>query len=226
MFTTFAFFTAATISAHSSTSIASGFSQRSLAVPSRLEGDLAVAVIGRADVDDIDLRIAHDGFPISACPPPTKLLAGGIHILRRTPADGVKRDIGRQYKKLRYLAPRIRVRLSHEVVTNHSDIERASSHDKGEEPRLQNWIADPKFPLVWRLQEKFFGSGANGDIDSHIIDLARYLVGEISEVCGLMETFIKKRPVLEEVGKGLGAKAGKKLGTVTGRRCGIVDWTF
>ena len=74
--------------------------------------------------------------------------------------------------------------------------ENRSSHDKGEEPRLQNWIADPKFPLVWRLQEKFFGSGANGDIDSHIIDLARYLVGEISEVCGLMETFIRKRPVL------------------------------
>jgi predicted dehydrogenase len=79
----------------------------------------------------------------------------------------------------------------------------------------QDWIADPNFPLVWRLQEKFSGSGANGDIDSHIIDLGRYLVGEISEVCGLMETFITKRPVLEEVGGGLGAKAGKTLGTVT-----------
>lgn len=79
----------------------------------------------------------------------------------------------------------------------------------------QDWIADPNFPLVWRLQEKFSGSGANGDINSHIVDLGRYLVGEISEVCGLMETFVKKRPILEEVGKGLGAKAGKQLGRVT-----------
>jgi carbamoylphosphate synthase large subunit len=96
-------------------------------------------------------------------------------------------------------------------------------HEEVRARYAQDWIADPNFPLVWRLQEKFSGSGANGDIDSHIIDLGRYLVGEISEVCGgLMETFIKKRPVLEEVGEGLGAKAGKKLGTVMVDRA--VSW--
>jgi len=79
----------------------------------------------------------------------------------------------------------------------------------------QDWIADPNFPLVWRLQAKIAGSGTHGDIDAHIIDLGRYLVGEIKEVCGLMETFIKERPLLEEAGKGLGAKAGKKTGKVT-----------
>ena len=79
----------------------------------------------------------------------------------------------------------------------------------------QDWIADPNFPLVWRLQAKIAGSGTHGDIDAHIIDLGRYLVGEIKEVCGLMETFIKERPILEEAGKGLGAKAGKKMGKVT-----------
>ncbi|HEY5741228.1 MAG TPA: Gfo/Idh/MocA family oxidoreductase [Terrimicrobiaceae bacterium] len=79
----------------------------------------------------------------------------------------------------------------------------------------QDWIADPNFPLVWRLQEKFSGSGANGDINSHIVDLGRYLVGEITEVCGLLETFVKERPILEEVGEGLAAKAGKQFGQVT-----------
>lgn len=79
----------------------------------------------------------------------------------------------------------------------------------------QDWIADPNFPLVWRLQAKIAGSGTHGDIDAHIIDLGRYLVGEIKEVCGLMETFIKERPILEEAKAGLGAKAGKKLGKVT-----------
>lgn len=79
----------------------------------------------------------------------------------------------------------------------------------------QDWIVDPEFPLVWRLQSKIAGSGTHGDIDAHIIDLGRYLVGEIREVCGLMETFIKERPLVSEAGAGLGAKAGKKTGKVT-----------
>lgn len=79
----------------------------------------------------------------------------------------------------------------------------------------QDWIADPGFPLVWRLQSKIAGSGTHGDIDAHIIDLGRYLVGEIKEVSGLMETFIKERPLLAEARSGLGAKASKKTGKVT-----------
>src|SRR5947207_3372711 len=59
----------------------------------------------------------------------------------------------------------------------------------------QDWIVDPNFPLVWRLQSQIAGSGTHGDINAHIIDIARYLVGEFSEVCGQMETFIKERPL-------------------------------
>lgn len=79
----------------------------------------------------------------------------------------------------------------------------------------QDWIADPEFPLVWRLQSKIAGSGTHGDIDAHIIDLGRYLVGEIREVCGLMETFVKERPLLDQAGSGLRAKGAKKRGRVT-----------
>src|SRR6266480_7116955 len=75
----------------------------------------------------------------------------------------------------------------------------------------QDWIVDPKFPLVWRLQKGVSGSGTHGDINAHIIDLGRYLVGEFKEVCGLMETFIKERPLAEAEG-GLAAKGGKKMG--------------
>jgi predicted dehydrogenase len=53
----------------------------------------------------------------------------------------------------------------------------------------QDWLVDPKFPLVWRLQSDKAGSGALGDIGSHIVDLARYLAGEFREVCATMETF-------------------------------------
>jgi predicted dehydrogenase len=59
----------------------------------------------------------------------------------------------------------------------------------------QDWIVDPKFPLVWRLQSGTAGSGALGDIGSHIVDLARYFVGEHKEVCAAKETFVKQRPV-------------------------------
>jgi predicted dehydrogenase len=57
----------------------------------------------------------------------------------------------------------------------------------------QDWIADENFPLVWRLQSKVAGSGALGDIGAHIIDLARFLVGEIGEISAVSETFVKSR---------------------------------
>lgn len=80
---------------------------------------------------------------------------------------------------------------------------------------LQDWIVDPQFPLVWRLQKELTGSGALGDIGAHIIDLARFLVGDISEVNGLLNTFIKERPVLGASDGGLGATGGSEMGQVT-----------
>jgi predicted dehydrogenase len=62
---------------------------------------------------------------------------------------------------------------------------------------LQEWIADPAFPMVWRLRSDVAGSGALGDLGSHTIDLARWLVGEIGAVSGLTKTFIPERPTAE-----------------------------
>jgi predicted dehydrogenase len=59
---------------------------------------------------------------------------------------------------------------------------------------LQEWIMDPQFPMVWRLKKDIAGSGALGDLGAHIIDLARFLVGEPKAVSGLTQTFIKERP--------------------------------
>ncbi len=80
---------------------------------------------------------------------------------------------------------------------------------------LQDWIADPNFPLVWRLQKEVAGSGTHGDINAHIIDLGRYLVGEFDEVVGTLHTFIKERPLAGEIDDKLGAKASEKMGAVT-----------
>lgn len=68
---------------------------------------------------------------------------------------------------------------------------------------LQDWIVDPEFPRVWRLERARAGSGALGDIASHSLDLARYLVGEITEVCGHLETFIDERPLEDGSGRGV-----------------------
>ena len=59
---------------------------------------------------------------------------------------------------------------------------------------LQEWIADPAFPKVWRLDREAAGSGALGDIGSHAIDLCRFLAGEIEAVSGASRTFVKERP--------------------------------
>jgi predicted dehydrogenase len=59
---------------------------------------------------------------------------------------------------------------------------------------LQDWIADPEFEMVWRLDKSIAGSGALGDLGAHVIDLARFLVGEISAISGLTRTFIADRP--------------------------------
>ncbi len=83
---------------------------------------------------------------------------------------------------------------------------------------LQDWIADPNFPLVWRLRDEIAGSGAHGDLNSHIIDLARHLVGEFDQVIGMQETFIKERPTLmasEKLATGLTAEASGTMGKVT-----------
>jgi predicted dehydrogenase len=59
---------------------------------------------------------------------------------------------------------------------------------------LQDWITEPDFPMVWRLDREQAGSGALGDLGSHIIDLGHYLVGDIASVTGLTRTFIDDRP--------------------------------
>lgn len=80
---------------------------------------------------------------------------------------------------------------------------------------LQDWIVDPGFPLIWKLQKDKAGSGPHGDLNAHITDLAHYLVGDIDKVIGMSETFIKKRPLEEESSALLSAKPDKKYGEVT-----------
>ena len=65
----------------------------------------------------------------------------------------------------------------------------------------QDWLVDPDFPYVWRHDKKVAGSGAHGDMNAHIVDLARFLVGEIDAVCGAEEVFINERKMMDGSGK-------------------------
>jgi predicted dehydrogenase len=70
---------------------------------------------------------------------------------------------------------------------------------------LQEWIM-PHYgtPMIWRLEKKRAGSGALGDLGAHIIDLGRFLVGEMKSVSAMTRTFIAERPLGD----------GKATGTV------------
>lgn len=80
---------------------------------------------------------------------------------------------------------------------------------------LQDWSADPQAPLSWRFQKSIAGSGAVGDIGTHVIDLARYLAGEVTAVSGIARTIVGERPVQEGGRDELGtARSGGVLAPV------------
>jgi predicted dehydrogenase len=82
---------------------------------------------------------------------------------------------------------------------------------------LQDWIVDPEFPLVWRLQKDKAGSGALGDIGAHIVDLSQFLTGHrLTEVAGHLARFVERRP-LPAASSGLSAVGGTEPRQETGQ---------
>jgi predicted dehydrogenase len=70
----------------------------------------------------------------------------------------------------------------------------------------QDFLANPDVPFSWRLDHALAGTGALGDLGSHTIAFAHFLVGDIVEVCGLNATKIKER-VVPAAGSGYAATA-------------------
>jgi predicted dehydrogenase len=102
---------------------------------------------------------------------------------KRVAATGVKALVGFNYR----FVPAIR--LAREIMESGEigDV----FHFRGR--YLQEWIVDPDFPKSWRLDRAVAGSGALGDLGAHVIDLSRYLVGEIASVSATTKTFVKDR---------------------------------
>ncbi|CAM3839796.1 MULTISPECIES: Gfo/Idh/MocA family protein [Paenibacillus] len=164
-------------------------------------------LIQREDIDLIDINApsdAHKEIAIAAakagkhifCEKPLALtLADAREMLQAAEDAGVRHMVGFNYR----FSPA--VRLAKKLV----DSGRLGQIYHFRAWFLQDWIMDPQFPLVWRLQKEVAGSGSHGDLGAHLIDLAHYLVGDMQEVIGMSETFIKERPIASEM-TGLSAK--------------------
>ena len=61
---------------------------------------------------------------------------------------------------------------------------------------LNGYASEPKGALSWRFQKEFSGSGAMGDLLSHVADLVQYVVGPIDEVTALSTIIHAERPIL------------------------------
>jgi predicted dehydrogenase len=104
-------------------------------------------------------------------------------IWQRTAAAGVKHLCAFNYR----FVPAVRLAREMIVAGDLGEIHHFRSS------YLQDWLTDPAAPMVWRLEAEAAGSGALGDLGAHIIDLARYLVGEIAQVSALTKIFVPER---------------------------------
>ncbi|MEK5231340.1 Gfo/Idh/MocA family oxidoreductase [Lysinibacillus sp. FSL K6-0232] len=59
----------------------------------------------------------------------------------------------------------------------------------------QDGLLDASLPITWRHINKFSGSGALGDLGSHLLSISQYLLGNIENVNALSKIIIQERPV-------------------------------
>jgi predicted dehydrogenase len=177
-------------------------------------------LIARDDVDLVDIVApgdTHAEIAIAA-------LNAGKHVLCEKPlansvseaeamveaaqgaaANGVRSMVGFNYRRVPAIA------LAKRLV----EVGRVGTIRHVRVQYLQDWIVDPEFPLVWRLDASKAGSGALGDLGAHIIDVAQFVTGSlITGVSAVTETFVKERPLVAS-SVGLAGEAGAERGEVT-----------
>ncbi|MEX0852719.1 MAG: Gfo/Idh/MocA family oxidoreductase [Bauldia sp.] len=71
----------------------------------------------------------------------------------------------------------------------------------------QGFFSDPELPWSWRCSRQEAGTGALGDLGSHVISVAQFLMGEVDAVSASAQTFFNTRP-LATAGAGYAATAG------------------
>src|SRR5690606_37066431 len=168
------------------------------------------ALLERDDIDAVDICAPGDTHAEIA----VAALAAGKHVLCEKPlantvaeatmmvaaaeaarAAGVRSMCGFNYRRLPAVA------LMRQLVAGG----RIGEIRHVRAVYLQDWLTDPRFPMVWRLRREVAGSGALGDIGAHIVDLTQHVTGQrITGVSALTHTFVKRRPLRAGDGAGYG----------------------
>ena len=154
------------------------------------------ALINASDVDVVD-NVASNGAHAEPCiaaaragkhviceKPLGRNAAEALTMLEAVRASGVTHMCAFNYR----FVPA--VRLAREIIA----AGRLGAIRHFRASYLQDWLVDPQARASWRLEGGEAGSGALGDLGTHIIDLARFLVGEPANVAALTATFIAERP--------------------------------
>jgi predicted dehydrogenase len=162
-------------------------------------------VVTRGDIDLVDICVPgylHEPIAVAA-------LAAGKHVLCEKPlantlteatrmadaasATSAKAMVGFNYRRVPAIV-KARAMVAGGRIGQVREV-RASY--------LQDWLADPSAPWTWRMSAEQAGSGALGDIGSHIIDLTQYLTGSlITGVSAIWDTFTRERPLPSGEGRG------------------------
>ena len=74
---------------------------------------------------------------------------------------------------------------------------------------MNSGLVDPTRPLKWTMLKEAAGSGPQASLNSHSVDLARYLVSEIRSVTAMSTNFITERPLNDVEAQRKGGKRGK-----------------
>jgi predicted dehydrogenase len=178
------------------------------------------ALVARDDVDLVDICTPGDTHAEIA----VAALEAGKHVLCEKPlANSVEEAVVMAEAAARARAKGVRSMVGFTyrrvpATTFARDLVAAGKIGEIRQVRatyLQDWLADAEAPLTWRMKKELAGSGALGDIGAHIIDLTQYITGQrLTSVSGMLETFVKERPLLES-GRGLSGTASTERGEVT-----------
>jgi len=154
------------------------------------------AVVERDDIDIVDICTPghlHADLAIAA-------LAAGKHVLVEKPLANTVAEseamvaaaesasgrsmIGFNYRRVPALA------LARQLIADG----RIGEVRQVRASYLQDWLADESAPMTWRLRRESAGSGALGDLGSHVVDQVQHLLGEpVVTARGHLRTFVTER---------------------------------
>jgi predicted dehydrogenase len=147
---------------------------------------------------DVAVAAAENGKHLFCEKPLAFNLEQAVEMAKAAKKAGVKHFCGFSYRRAPALA------LAKQIV----DEGRIGRIFHVRATYLQDWLVDPNSAMTWRMRKKQAGSGASGDLCAHIVDAARFLAGDVDEVVGMQETFIKERPA-EGKSVGIASTAGE-----------------